>query len=85
MIIRVIIEGSNQQNNITDTENIRRGHFSHFGIIGANLFEGFETFEEGNNNNNLSSLLLSGFREELGYFNKSLYNSLAKLINKLAD
>src|SRR6266498_4262477 len=62
------------------TGNINRRHFSYFGIIGANLFEGFRTFGGGNNNspsgnnnnnnNSLPSLLSSEFEGELrGGFN----------------
>ena len=54
-ITEVTAGGSNQQNNTTSTGNIEGGYFSHFGIIGANLFRrGFKTFE-GNNNNNSPS------------------------------
>ncbi len=63
-----IAEGSNLQNNATSNVNTRGGHFSHFGIVEANLFEEFGAFgnnnnnlpsENNNNNNPLSSLLLS--------------------------
>src|SRR6266511_586942 len=71
--MRIIAGGSNTQNNATSNVNTRRGHFSHFGTIGANPFRGFGTFERGNNNlpsgnnnnNNLLLLLPSGFEEEL--------------------
>ncbi len=43
-------EGSNQQNNATSNMNTRGGHFSHFGIVGANPFKGFGTFRNNNNN-----------------------------------
>ncbi len=74
-MIRTTVKRSNQQNNATNTENTREGYFSHFDIIGANLFRGFRIFREGNNNNsslennnnnNLSLLLLPlGFGREL--------------------
>ena len=50
-MIRTTVKRSNQQNNATNTENTREGYFSHFDIIGANLFRGFRIFREGNNNN----------------------------------
>ncbi len=39
-------EGSNTQNNATSIENTREEHFPHFGIIGANSFEGFRILEK---------------------------------------
>ena len=72
----VMVGGSNPQNNATSNVNIGGGYFSHFEIIGANLFEGFGIFgnnnnnpPSGNNNNNnlpLPLLLPSGFRGGLG-------------------
>ncbi len=50
MITEATAGRSNQQNNATSEMNIGGGYFSHFGMIGANLFEGFGAF--GNNNNN---------------------------------
>src|SRR6266498_3215842 len=41
---------SNSQNNVMSNVNTGGGHFSHFGIVGVNLVQGFGTF--GNNNNN---------------------------------
>ena len=68
--------GSNQQNNTTSNMNTGGEHFSHFGIIGANLFGGFGAFGNnnnnpppGNNNNNNSPpspLPLPGFEGGLG-------------------
>ncbi len=55
--------------------NTGRGHFLHFGTVGANPFGGFRVFENNNNpssgNNNNSNpspplLPLSGFRRGLG-------------------
>ncbi len=46
MITRAIVERSNQQNNVTSTENTRGGYFLHFDIIGANLIEGFGHLKE---------------------------------------
>ncbi len=53
IMIKTTIKGSNQ-NNITSIKSTRRGYFSHYGIIGYNLFGGFG---KDNNNNNLLSLL----------------------------
>jgi len=44
--------GSNIQNNATNMGNIGGEYFSHYGMIGTNLFRGFEAFGENNNNNN---------------------------------
>ena len=79
--------------------NTKRGHFSHFSIIGANLFGGFGAFGESNNNspsennNNNNPLPPSspGFKEDLGGgFNlppegnaRGLDPSIAALINAL--
>ena len=60
---------SNPQNNTISNMNTKGGHFLHFGIIGANPFEGFKTFRGNNNNpplenNNNNNLLPSlGFEE----------------------
>src|SRR6266498_191504 len=43
--------GSNWQDNMTSNMNIRKEHFSYFGIVGANPFRRFEAFRESNNNN----------------------------------
>ncbi len=45
--------GSDFQNNATSNVNTKEGYFLHFGIIEANLFEGFGAFGRGNNNNPL--------------------------------
>src|SRR6266542_4339863 len=67
--------GSNTQSNVTNNVNTGGGHFSHFSTVGANLFEGFGTFEESNNNplsennnnnNPLPPLPPSGFKGDLG-------------------
>ncbi|SRR6266498_797703 len=74
MITEVISEKNNPQNNVTSNVNTEGEHFSHFGTIGANPFEGFGIFGEGNNNppsgnnnnNNPPLLSSSGFGEGLG-------------------
>src|SRR6266498_782959 len=68
---------SNFQSNVTSNVNTGGRHFSHFEIIGANPFRGFEAFgnnnynppsENNNNNNPLLPPLLSlpGFGGGLG-------------------
>ncbi|SRR6266540_679286 len=52
MTVEATAGRSNQQNNATSNVNTRGRHFSHFGIVGVNLFGGFGAF--GNNNNPLS-------------------------------
>ena len=82
-ITGVIVGESNIQNNVTSNVNTEGRHFPHFGIIGANPFEGFGTFKNnninlpsGNNNDNNPSpppLSLSGFGRDLrGGFNPPL-------------
>ncbi len=76
MITGVTVERSNPQNNVTSNVNTEGENFSYFGIIGANLVEGFGAFgnsnnnppPRNNNNNNLPPSLLSlpGFRRGLG-------------------
>jgi len=75
MITEATAGGSSQQNNIASNVNIRGGHFSHYGTIGANPVRGFGTFRNtnnnpplGNNNNNNPPPLLPslGFGGELG-------------------
>jgi len=99
MTIRVTARGSNLQNNTISNMNTKGGHFLHFGIIGANPFEGFKTFRgnnnnpplENNNNNNLLPLPLPGFEKGLGKgFNpssgenvKGLDLNVAALVNAL--
>ncbi len=94
-MIRATAGGSNPQNNATSNVNIRGGHFSHFEIIGANLFRKFKVF--GNNNNNLSLgnnnnnnlppplLPLSEFRKDLGGdFNSPLGGNAEGLNSNIA-
>jgi len=50
--IGVIAEESDSQNNIASIRNTEEEHFLHFGMIDANLFREFRTFERNNNNNN---------------------------------
>ncbi len=72
--------------------NTRRGHFIHFGTVGANPVGGFGAFGNNNNNNNLPlgnnnsnnpsppPLLLPGFGEGLGGgFNPPLGKNLGGL------
>ncbi len=52
MITEATLGRSNLQNNTTSNVNTEGEYFSHFGIIRANPFEGFEAFGRNNNNNN---------------------------------
>ncbi len=87
----ITVEGSGSQNSVINTGNTGGGHFPHFGMIGANLFERFEAFRENNNNNNPPLLSLSGFKEGLrGGFNlplrenaKGLDPNVVALVNAL--
>ncbi len=99
MITEATAGGNNSQNNATSNINTGRGHFSHFGTVGANLVREFEAFGNNNNsssgNNNNNNLLLPlpspGFEGGLGGgFNpppegnaKGLDPNVAVLVNVL--